>query len=183
MALPATAFAGWGSCALGDAPAGFFFQPCRGLCTESGSSVTCELDTVCTTGAEARIVTGYGASTHDLSFWGSCGGTYFCCVFDEGATNIDTVELNGVDRAGGAGNDDLSFQFDVGQPSERNLEPWDGDPITGVIRGNEGTDSIEGSNYAGSDYDESLYGQRGNDIVRGYGGADVCDGGEGNDIL
>jgi Ca2+-binding RTX toxin-like protein len=174
------AHAAWGNCASGDAPAGSTGAQCQAVCTESGSEVSCELDKICTTGANAWIVQGFGVSTHDLSAWGNCGATAFCCVYDEGATNIDTVELNGVDQSGG--NDDLAFFFTSGGV-ERNLQPWDSDPITGIIRGNQGADSILGSNYAGTDYDDVLYGQVGADTMDGQDGADVCDGGDGADII
>jgi Ca2+-binding RTX toxin-like protein len=150
------------------------------VCTESASAVTCDLDTICTTSANAFIVTSYGSSSHDLSAWGNCGATQFCCVFDEGATNIDTVELSGVDRT--AGNDDLLFTTGSGA-TERNLEPWDGDPLTGVMRGNQGSDSLTGSNYSSTDYDDFLYGQIGADVISGRAGGDVCEGGDGDDII
>ncbi len=179
LTLSAPAFAGWGSCGAGDAPGTHTSSSCGGVCTESGSSVLCDADVVCTTGVSAFLVTGYASSTHDLSAWGTCGATKFCCVFDEGATNIDTVELNGVDGPA----DDLLFTSDTGSGSERNLEPWDADPITGVMRGNQGADSLTGSNYAGTDYDDTLYGQIGADTISGLAGGDYCDGGDGDDII
>lgn len=95
----APAHAGWGGqCTYLDAPAGYYQAACSSVCTETGSTVKCELDTLCSPSdyGYGVIVTGYPGSGHDLQAWGDCGnGVKYCCVFDEGATNISTVELNG----------------------------------------------------------------------------------------
>lgn len=165
-------------CAVGDAPIGYPAAGCNSVCTVSGSQLTCEMDTLCpTSGSNAVVVTGYGSSTHDVSAWGECtGGTLakFCCVFDESTGSIDTVELSGTDDA------DEALSFTTG---DRNLQPWDSDHLTGYIRGNEGGDFIYGSDYAGTDYDDKLYGQHGADDIQGLSGKDFLSGGTHDDDL
>jgi Ca2+-binding RTX toxin-like protein len=58
-----------------------------------------------------------------------------------------------------------------------------------TVYGNGGNDSISGGNAFMSEFgnafggNDSLYGQEGNDIIRGLGGDDVLIGGTGNDLL
>ena len=179
LAVPVRASVG--SCSTGDAPSSHHTEPCRSVCSESGNELVCELETLCVgQGAGATAVTGFGSSSHDVSIWGQCfDGTEFCCVFDDTGDAVTTVELSGTDE-----NDEaLSFTHERGTGNERNLQPWDDDDLTCFIRGNAGSDYIYGSNYAGADYDESLYGQVGNDIVQGYAGKDFLSGGNGDDVL
>ena len=185
-ATSAPAFAGWSGCSNStDAPAPYNSEPCRGVCTQSGATVTCELDNFCaSTWSEATLVTSYGTSTHDLSVWGDCGATpyttRFCCVFDEGTTNVTTVTLDGVDQPTSQPMEGEYLSFiDAGE----RLEPWDGDPLVAIMRGNHGNDALFGSDYDGSDYSESLYGQWATDWLSGDGGADTLDGGAAEDWL
>jgi hypothetical protein len=177
-ALSQPAFAGWSACGPADAPSEYSSASCQSVCTESGSTVTCELDTICSVyGANAWIIHA-STSTHDLSAFGACDtATKFCCVYDEGTTNIDTVELNGLDFTGA--NDTLSFNL----PELGYLEPWDGDDIEGIIRANQGADYLYGSPYDGADYHETLFGQRGADELFGNNGNDTLDGGDEDDTL
>jgi len=178
------AFATVGNCALGDAPLTFAVgQSCNSVCTESGSELVCDTISLCTnTGIEAFAVTGYGNSAHDVSIWGECGavgsgGTKFCCVFDEAATAIDTVSLKGTNN----GDEGLSFTYDLGGANERNLQPWDEDPIDAFIQARGGGDVIDGSNYGGLDYDEQLHGGGSGDVIHGHDGGEHIICGDGDD--
>ncbi len=173
-------------CDVGDAPGDFEAADCNSVCTVSGNELVCRMETLCPTasflGSSATAVTTFGASSHDVSAWGSCFGgavTKFCCVFDENDGAIDTVGIQGTDDPDEA----LSFVHNLGGGAEENLQPWDADAIDGFIRGQGGADLILGSNYAGSDYDDNLYGQLGNDAIDGNGGADFLSGGDGADLL
>jgi Ca2+-binding RTX toxin-like protein len=104
------------------------------------------------------------------------GTTKFCCVFDE-VQPVDTVEINGTPDA----DEVLSFTESTFGFAERNLQPWDSDPIEGYIRGNAGGDRIYGSNYAGSDYEDKLYGQPGGDFIFAWGGKDFISAGDNDD--
>jgi Ca2+-binding RTX toxin-like protein len=182
--LPATARATVGSCTANtDSPSPFYLASCNSVCTESSNELTCDLRTLCTgtTGSTASIVEGY-TNGHDLSAWGGCLGTVnrFCCVFDEGSTNVDTINLIGTDY----GDEILSFNFAAaGGHAEANLQPWDSDAIHGDIQGLEGGDYIVGSNYAPTGYDEDLMGNRGADEIYGLAGGDFLKGGDGDDYL
>ena len=174
-----------GACASGDAEAGFTTASCGSVCTVTGTELKCDMEVLCPTatytGSTAAMVTQFGTSSHDVSAWGLCLSTAvkFCCVFDENDDAIDTVGLKGTDDP----DEVLKFTFDLGGANERNLQPWDADPIEGFIRGQNGGDLIWGSNFAGTDYDDNLYGQNGNDIIEGNGGADFLSGGTGADDL
>lgn len=197
---PGAARASVGSCGAGDAPSGYTSAGCNSVCTENGSELTCQLQVICTNiGSQADIVTGYQSSTHDVSAWGGCldgGQTKFCCVFDEGATNITTVTLRGTNSA----DEVLEFHYTDGSITE-NLEPWDSDDIDGYILGLSGNDQIHGSDYDGADYkdhvnggggadeilghdgDDDLWGNSGDDHIQGGLGADKLWGGDGDDTL
>ncbi|MEZ4239071.1 MAG: calcium-binding protein [Myxococcota bacterium] len=141
------------------------------------------METLCVgVGGRATVVTGYGSSTHDLSAWGTCfdsGAPKFCCVFDDTSDTVTSVELSGTDYDDEA----LSFVDDFEGTNERNLKPWDDDPIVGYIRGNAGGDLIWGSNYAPVDYNEYLFGQNGSDVINGHAGGDFISGGNHDDAL
>ena len=176
----APAHAGWGGqCTYLDAPAGYYQAAGSSVCTETGSTVKCELDTLCSPSdyGYGVIVTGYPGSGHDLQAWGDCGnGVKYCCVFDEGATNISPVELNGVD--GSTTSDLLTFM------DHSMLRSWDGDPIQGIQRGNQGADTLIGSSEDdAATYTETLYGQQGGDWIYGHSGGDTLEGGDGGDEL
>jgi hypothetical protein len=173
-----------GTCGANDAPVGSNNQPCRSVCTESGSELVCELETFCANGpAQATAVTTFGSSTHDVSIWGRCFDPLnpidFCCVFDDDANTITRVELNGTPGADEA----LTFSYQLYLPDEENLQPWDDDDVTGVIRGNRGADHIYGSNFAQMGYEDILFGQDGNDRMYGLKGRDKLSGGDGADYI
>src|SRR5687767_14313911 len=87
LLVPRTAGATIADCAVDDAPNAYETSTCQGVCTQTGSELTCETDTLCAgmNGAGATIVTNFDSSTHDLSAWGGCLATniVWCCVFDE----------------------------------------------------------------------------------------------------
>lgn len=187
LLLPGLARATVGSCGSGDAPSSptnYTTASCSSACVESGSELVCDLQALCgSDGVNATLVTGFGSSNHDVSAWGNCLAssttTRFCCVFDEGATAIDTVILNGT-----SGDDEiLSFTFDLGGGNERNLQPWDSDPIDGFVHGRNGDDDLLGSNYAGTDLDENLIGGGGADSLVGNAGGDFLKGADGDDFI
>src|SRR5687768_14425461 len=105
LVAPGRASAVVADCSAGDAPDAYDnTTTCQSVCTESGNELICALETLCPAtnpiynGSEAKAVTNFTAS-HDVSIWGSClgGGPKFCCVFDEGATNVSVIELQGTD--------------------------------------------------------------------------------------
>ncbi len=176
VVAPSEARASVGDCTAGDAAASYVSAGCRSVCVETGDEVVCELETLCpdsgNTGSEAWAI--HRNANHDVVAWGSClNATKFCCAFDEGATDVDSFELNGTDDV-----DYLSFTTD-----SLNLQPWDADPLKGYMRANEAGDQLQGSRYGATDYDDNLYGQDGGDVIYGYGGGDFLSGGDGGDEL
>jgi len=101
---------------------------------------------------------------------GGCGGLSGSAQGDHlaGSNAGDTIfGLAGDDQIAAAAGADLIF----------------GNSGADTLLGGPGDDQIEGDDYGGRPYRDTLEGGAGNDIVRGEGGDDAIDGGTGHDVL
>jgi Ca2+-binding RTX toxin-like protein len=121
------------------------------------------------------------AGNHHFVGYGKCddGVTVddWCCVIDDDPT---TTDITGVKITGSSADDVLSFhELTTGD----RIKPHRTAGLGGHIYGAAGDDTILGSPYAGSGYDEGLYGDDGVDTLVGQDGAEYMQGGAGADSL
>ncbi len=170
-------------CGVNDAPASHNTIACNSVCGFLNNIWTCEAGvTACADkSVEAYAVSNYNGVGSDYSAWGTCvaTGSKFCCAHTEQGQGVDQVDE--VHLKGGAESDALSFH-DV----SNNMRPARPHDLLGYIFGGENTvdggdEVITGSDYAGSDYRDHLYGEGGGDYIYGLADADVIFGGEGGD--
>lgn len=163
-----------------------------GLCVwDSGSNtVTCDLDTVCTTTnvqdnvlvAVRNAVTGtdndfaVGAWCNNTSGGGTSPTPDFCVVVTDTSLEVQRMRLFGTDQR-----DKLSFQMTTGE----RLEDLSGGPkVFGEQRGQGDRDILVGSGKNDINvYRDELYGEAGNDRIFGNAGQDLIDGGADNDFI
>jgi hypothetical protein len=173
---------GFSDCSSGDGAWPYDLQDCNdNPCTESGATITCDLEAFCPdqAGAEVWFVR-KGGTGHDAVVFGNCHGfgQNFCCNYDEGGTAITKVIVDGTEDE-----DELYFTWDEGAVGELTLSPWNA-ALEGWIRGKEGADEISGSTEGDPEEEKDfLWGNRGADNLYGFTGDDYLNGGWHNDYL
>jgi Ca2+-binding RTX toxin-like protein len=163
-----------------------------GLCVwDSGSNtVTCDLDTVCTTtnvqdNVLVAVRNGTTGTDNDFAVAAWCNDTSgggrtpaadFCVVVTDTSLEVQRMRLFGTDQR-----DKLSFQMTTGQ----RLENLSGGPkVFGEQRGQGDRDILVGSGKNDINvYRDELYGEAGNDRIFGNAGQDLIDGGADNDFI
>jgi hypothetical protein len=116
-------------------------------------------------------------SSKEYSAWVKCHDASFtkaCCDLDETVADpVDTIVAVGTPYYdwmdfGWSGNDLLAAY---------------GHNLAAVMQAGDGDDDLRGSDHADVDYDETLRGEAGDDVLYSYGGHDTLLGGAGDDEL
>jgi len=171
-----------------DAPGGFESLACNSVCAfdTANDTWTCDTNVVCgamNNGADATAVHNFAGTGADYSAWGQCRSNgSFCCAHTEqqAPDKVYHVELLGTPEW-----DILSFHHAA---TASNLRPARSHDLTGSIFGNENGieiigELITGSNYAGDDYRDFLYGEGGEDTINGMADGDWIEGGDHDDTI
>lgn len=157
------------------------------VCAAPGSNWICEAERSGAATQDATMYavyesTGAWCTIDTYCAFGEDGyGNAFCCEIDPttpGKTIVSVV-LNGTDYTSGSG-DTLDFEYSTGGVT-RFLRDAVGVTLTGFQYGGDGEDHLWGSGSTSSDYDESLFGQDGADLIHGRNGGDTLYGGFGGD--
>lgn len=166
----------------GDCPAAFDSDDCDvgGLtvCTSDGAEMECDLRAAGGSSA-TTVVTGYNGAAR-FSAWGAYGdpSVTFCCAYTVIA-GFSSVKIHGSPY-----DDTLKFDYN----GTYHLSPY-GATLAATIDGDDGNDTIIGSNTNTSSYSETLLGggvcylSDGNDTISGLGGGDTIQGECGDDTL
>lgn len=181
-------------CSTGDAPTAFHKQSCdvvgTPVCVLVGAELRCDLDDC--SESDDFVAVNY-QTTSEVAVFGTClirnqGGGLdahkFCCVHDQNSINLTKVTLEGSE-----GDDrDMGFYYAASASELREVSS----KLGAMASGNDGHDSLRGSDRTSAFYTEELYGDKGEDTLDGRGGEDTLyggdqddtmSGGEGNDIL
>ena len=171
-----------------EAPGGFESLACNSVCAfdTANDTWTCDTNVVCgamNNGADATAVHNFAGTGADYSAWGQCRSNgSFCCAHTEqqAPDKVYHVELLGTPEW-----DILSFHHAA---TASNLRPARSHDLTGSIFGNENGieiigELITGSNYAGDDYRDFLYGEGGEDTINGMADGDWIEGGDHDDTI
>ena len=163
--------AAWATCPT--SPSNWDLASCNiggtNVCTLSGTTWTCDVSGS-NQSAHVYVVSSFSSGS-DYEAWGDKNGALFCCQLTD-----DDVTKIVID--GSSYNDVLAFSF--GGVSH-NLADINAVGLTGEIYGNGGDDQLSGSDIPG--FVESLYGDAGADLLRGYQGDDYLDGGAEDDVM
>lgn len=153
------------------APTNWNIAACNSVCTTTSTDFTCDVSAAGSSSL-VTIVSDYpGASNYEA--WGNIGATNFCCASDPQYTPTH-VTIEGSDYS-----DLLTFSYSA---LTYNLDGI-GTNITATINGNDGIDTIRGSDINAASIAEYLNGDLGDDTITGNGGDDGITGGDGDDTL
>ncbi|MEZ4316904.1 MAG: calcium-binding protein [Myxococcota bacterium] len=173
------AWASMMDCSAGDAPAAFLVDGCNSVCTESGGTIVCTPTNFCDAGVSYSVVR---FDVKEISAFGTCEVNTklvnWCC--NANATGVTTVQAFGTEFA-----DKIGFSHPLiggGTSTTRDLFPLNVQ-MSAAMDGGDEIDVLQGSNYAGTDYGESLSGGDGADFINGLGGNDTLYGGNHDDQL
>ena len=170
-------------CGSSDAPAAYWASACdiggSAPCTVSGSGLSCDYNAVSCDVAPQRNMYAVNYGGGGISAFGGCsvGGVqqFFCCRVDDTAGLITKVSLKG------SASDEEPIGFSYGS---WNLQPTSSSStMTATAQRRQGDDIIQGSNSTDPDYEETLYGNLGADLINGNDGDDRLEGGNGDDTL
>jgi len=199
LLLAPTAHAGLIQCGTTDSPSGStvckFPNASTDVCSwdHVNGELSCDLSTLseCNYDGNEIQATNYSGVYGEISIYGSCDNNgsplEFCCLYEEDSANpLTKVTLRGSaydDEAIGFHQHDGCVTAGAHNHSNGyNLKPTNMSGIKLIVYAGTGDDSVLGTNWA-LGLNEYLFGEYGDDDIRGYGGEDKLLGGFGNDTL
>lgn len=160
------------------------------ICQISGTTIVCDLTR--NRDDEGGIARAYTNGDYWEISGTPGGGVDFCCIFSR------TSSITGLQVVGTSYNDDIQLRCDSSDTlgscsADYELTPASSGTLIGSVSGNDGSDTINGSNHdSPTTYWDQLHGGDGDDTINGLGGndevwgdldSDTIRGGDGADIL